>query len=55
MQLSVLGDVVVVTDTVETSCPVARLQCLHWEITVAACSTAVDHYQVNLSHGNMQL
>lgn len=50
MQLSVLGDVVVVTDTVETSCPVARLQCLHWEITVAACSTAVDHDQINLSH-----
>lgn len=50
VQLSVPCDIVMVTDAVEAPCPMACLQCFHWEILVAACRTAVYHYQINLSH-----
>ena len=50
MQHTVTGNIIVVTDAVEAPCPVACLQCLHGEVSVAAGGAAVNHYQVNGSH-----
>jgi hypothetical protein len=50
VQLSVPCDIVMVADAVEAPCPMACLQCFHGEVPVAACRTAVYHYQINLSH-----
>ena len=42
VEFAVLGDVVVVADTVEASCPVAGFQVFHKEVPVAARGAAVN-------------
>jgi hypothetical protein len=39
-----------VADAFEAPCLVARLQCLHWEVLIAAGGAAVNHDQVYLAH-----
>jgi hypothetical protein len=50
VQLSVPCDVVVVTDAVEASCPVACLQCLYRKVPVTAGRTTMNHNQIDMSH-----
>jgi len=51
MQLAVAGDIVVVAAGGEASGPVTGLEGLEGEALVAARGTAVDHDQMDLSHG----
>ena len=50
VEFAVLGDVVVVADTVKASCPVAGFQVFHKEVLVAARGAAVDDDHVDASH-----
>ena len=53
--LSGLADVVVITDTIESSFSVRGFQCLYSERMVLYRGTAMDDYEINLSHNDCVL